>query len=199
MAYNQFTLTKAITELSLVTEDGDLFSSVTAHPLPASLLETVEAGRILALSINTEKAKSEFIIAPLLLYVKGALKNQISLFSGVDLNVDLERGLNGICDFIITHSQNQHILTAPLISIVEAKNDNIRDGLGQCIAEMYAAQSFNHQHNINIPRVYGIVTTGSAWKFLRLEGDRVTFDLPEYYIDNPQMIVGIILHIIQEG
>lgn len=199
MAYNQFTLTKALTELSLVTEDEDLFSSVATQELPASLLETIEAGRMLALSINTEKAKSEFIIAPLLLHIKSVLKNQISLFSGVDLNVDFERGLNGTCDFIITRAKNQHVLTAPLISIVEAKNDNIRDGLGQCIAEMYAAQSFNHQHNINLARVYGIVTTGSAWKFLRLTGDRVTFDLLEYYIDNPQKIVGIILHIIQEN
>ncbi len=199
MAYNNFTLTKALSELNLQNEDADLFSSIEPHPLPAPLQETLEAGRTLALAVNTEKAKSEFIIAPLLLYVRSALKNQISLFSGVDLNVDAERGLVGICDFIISRAKSQHVLTAPLIAIVESKNDNIRDGLGQCIAEMYAAQTFNRIHSPEIERVYGIVTTGSAWKFLKLEGNCVTFDLPEYYIDAPQAIVGIILHIIQHG
>ena len=37
------------------------------------------------------------------------------------------------------------VLTAPLIAIVEAKNDNIHNGLGQCIAAMFAAWEFNQQ------------------------------------------------------
>lgn len=199
MAYNNFSMTKALTDLQLTKAESDLFSAVPAHPLPESLLDTLNTGLQLALPINTEKAKSEFIIAPLLVYVKSLLKNQISLFSGIDLNVDAERGLTGVCDFIISRANSQFLLTAPLITIVEAKNDNIHNGLGQCIAEMYAAQTFNRTHTPEIERVYGIVTIGSSWKFFKLEGNCVTFDLPEYFIDNPQKIIGIILHIIQHG
>jgi hypothetical protein len=203
MAYNTFTLTKALSELKLSNDDADLFSSVQPVDLPESLLETLATGKDLALSINTEKAKAEFIIAPLLLFVKRTLKNQISIFSGVDFNVDGTRGLNGVCDFIISRAPRQHVLSAPLIAIVEAKNDNIGDGLGQCIAEMCAAQIYNQQNaatgTVPIESIYGIVTIGSAWKFLKLTGSNVTFDLTEYYIDNPQKIVGVILHIIQYG
>ena len=203
MAYNNFTLAKALGELQLSNDDADLFSSVQPVPLPEIFLETLASGRDLALAINTEKAKAEFIIAPLLLHIKGLLKNQISIFSGVDLNVDGSRGLNGVCDFIISRAPRQHVLSAPLIAIVEAKNDNIGDGLGQCIAEMCATQLYNQQHTSTdtapIECVYGIVTIGSAWKFLKLKDNHVTFDLTEYYIDTPQKIVGIILHIIKNG
>lgn len=199
MAYHNFTLPRALEELQLTQDVQDLFAAVPPQPLPEFLLDTLQTGLQMALPLNTEKAKSEFIIAPLLVYLKSLLKNQISLFSGVELAVDAARGLTGVCDFIISRAKSQYLLTAPLIAVVEAKNDNLHNGYGQCIAEMYAAQLFNRMHTPEITRVYGIVTIGSAWKFLKLEGTCVTFDLPEYFIDNPQKIVGIILHMIQQG
>ena len=63
---------------------------------------------------------------------------------------------------------------------MEAKNDNLRSGLGQCIASMYAAQLFNQQSSTPIDAVFGVITTGSAWKFLRLQQAVVTLDLKEY-------------------
>lgn len=90
-------------------------------------------------------------------------------------------------------------LVAPFIAIAEAKNDIIRSGLGQCIAAMYAAQLCNRQAKTPILKVYGVVTTGSAWKFLQLEGDVVTLDKPEYYIDNLPKIMGILRQIVQSA
>ena len=153
----------------------------------------------LALAVNTEKAKSEFIIAPLLLELRRSLGDRFALFSGVELAVDPGRGLNGVCDFIITKSARQFILSAPLIAIVEAKNDNLRSGLGQCIAAMCAAQIFNQQSSASIEAVFGAVTTGSAWRFLRLQQAVVTLDVKEYYIDNPGKILGILTHIVQNA
>lgn len=94
---------------------------------------------------------------------------QISLFSGTEFNVDKSKGLTGRCDFIISSSRKQLEVTAPVVTIVEAKNDNIKSGLAQCIAEMVAAQLFNRQKKNQISCIYGIVTTGSNWKFLRLK------------------------------
>lgn len=45
--------------------------------------------------------------------------------------------------------------------------------------------------------MFGAVTTGSAWKFLQLEGDVVALDVKEYYIDNLGKILGILGHLVR--
>jgi hypothetical protein len=129
----------------------------------------------LALAVNTEKARSETIISPVIIEIKNIFTEEISLFSGVDFNgvdfnVEPEQGLNGVCDFIISKSPEQLFITSPVVTIVEAKNENIKLGLGQCVAEMIAAQLF-HQKEVNyIDSIYGVVTTGNImWKFLKLQ------------------------------
>lgn len=89
-------------------------------------------------------------------------------------------------------------MNAPLVMIVEAKNDNLRNGLGQCIASMVAARLFNEKADDGITMIHGVVTTGGAWQFLRLEGSSVTLDLKEYYIDDPGKILGV-LHALLDG
>jgi hypothetical protein len=196
MSYSEFTLEKVQTLLDLTIEDGDLFSSVNEYPLSTDFLNFLRKGSTLALAINTEKAKSEFIIAPVLLETKSLLNDAISIFSGIEFSVDPAKGLNGVCDFIISSSKWQHLLTSPIITIVEAKNDNLRDGLGQCIAEMFAAQQFNRNHHEDRESIHGIVTIGSSWKFIKLNDKIVTLDLQEYFINNPQKIIGILIHIL---
>jgi hypothetical protein len=196
VSYSEFTIEKVQNILNLTIEDEDLFSSVAEYELTKEFLAFLKRGSTLALAINTEKAKSEFIIAPILLEVKTLLNDSISIFSGIDFNVDAEKGLNGICDFIISKSKKQHLLTSPIITIVESKNDNIRNGLGQCIAEMYAAQQVNLRNSDHIRFIYGIVTIGSSWKFLRLNDNTVILDLEEYFINSPKKIVGIIMYLL---
>ncbi len=115
--------------------------------------------------------------------------------------MDASRGLNGFCDFLLTRDAKQFVLTAPLLAVVEAKNDNIRFGLGQCIASMYAARIFNERspgaEASATSTVYGVVTTGGAWRFLRLSGDTLTPDVKEYYIDNLGVIFGVLRAIMQ--
>jgi hypothetical protein len=183
MAYSDFTLPKLKQELGLtIDEQPDLFASV--EPVAASdllnsmLRETVQ----LAIAINTEKARSEMIIAPILLEVRRQAAGQLSLFSGTEFNVDATKGLVGYCDYILSRSKEQLTINAPVILITEAKNENIKAGLGQCIAAMVAAQQFNHQTNEAIATLYGVVTTGEIWKFLKLTDLTVSIDLTDYYI-----------------
>ena len=198
MAYSEFTIEKVQNTFKLTIEDTDLFSLVEDYPLSSEFLAFLKRGSTLALAVNTEKAKAEFIIAPILLEVKQLLHDAVSIFSGIDFSVDNEKGLNGVCDFIISKSKRQHLLASPVITIVEAKNDNLRDGVGQCIAEMVAAQQFNLKNNSNMQYVYGVVTIGSAWKFLKLQDTTVTLDLEEYFINSPHKIVGIFIHILTQ-
>ena len=137
------------------------------------------------------------IVAPILIEIRKQLNNQVSLFSGKDFNVDPQRGLTGFCDFLISKSSEQLIIEAPIITLVEAKNDNIESGLAQCMAEMIAAQLFNQRRNQEINRIYGLITTGSIWKFMQLEETTITIDLNEYFLVNIGKIIGIILHFIE--
>jgi hypothetical protein len=197
MAFGDFTFPEVQHDLGLILTEADLFSQVPALLPREGFAATVAEGATVALAINTEKAKSEFIIAPILLELRHLLGGAVGLFSGVELDVDSARGLNGICDFILTRGPSQFVLSAPLVTIVEAKNDNLRNGLGQCIAAMCAAELYNQKSDKPMPAVYGVVTTGSAWKFLRLMGTTLTLDLKEYYIDNVGKILGVLKHIVE--
>jgi hypothetical protein len=197
MAFGDFHFPQVQSDLGLTFEEVDLFSNVAPVALREDFASTIGEGATIALAINTEKAKSEFIIAPILLELRRQLRGVFALFSGIELNVDPSRGLNGVCDFILSGANRQFVLSAPLVTIVEAKNDNLRTGLGQCIASMVAAQLDNERAESPIKVVYGVVTTGSAWKFLRLEGSTLTLDLKEYYIDDLGTILGILQSLVR--
>ena len=198
MVYSNFTLAKVKEDFSLtVDETQNLFSEI-AVVQPSEILTVILQDYIpLATAIGREKARSEFLIAPILSEVRKQVNYQISLFSGTDFNVDVEKGLLGYCDFLISASKEQFFITAPVMTIVEAKNENIISGLGQCIAEMVASQIFNQSQNIDIPIIYGVVTTGTAWRFLTLKNNQVYIDILEYYINQVDNILGIILNPIQ--
>ncbi|MCE2487640.1 MAG: hypothetical protein J4F42_19175 [Desulfurellaceae bacterium] len=185
MSYSDFTFRQLETVLQLRLEEAELYSAVKPVEISGLLSEVLAENVPLALSIHTEKARSELIIAPVLVELRKTLRHQVSIFSGIELNVDPQKGLNGVCDFIIAASSRQLLLSAPLIHIVEAKNENIKSGIPQCVAKMYAAQLFNSAEACELPVVYGVVTTGSSWKFLQLHG--------EYFIDNIRTIMAILL------
>jgi len=167
---------------------------------PTELLSmTLQETLPLATAINSEKARAELIIAPVLLEVKRQMHQinyQIALFSGNDFTVDASRGLNGSPDFLITRSQEQYYISAPVMTIVEAKNENINLGLGQCGAEMLAAQIFNTGENNLVNIIYGCVTTGILWKFLRLENQTLYIDTVEIPIEPLERLLGIFIMIL---
>lgn len=118
------------------------------------------------------------------------------MFSGVELNADASRGLNGVCDFVLTRPPQQHFLSAPMVAIMEAKNDNLRGGLGPCIAAMVAASLINRTAGKPAAAVSGVVTTGTQWKFLLLNDAVITVDLEEYYVSEAAKIMGILESIV---
>ncbi len=199
MAYSDFTLKRAKLDFNLKTvEDLSLFSHIEALEISSYLSQTLKRNVPLALAINTEKARSELIVINILLEVKEKLSEKISLFSGIDFNVDKERGLTGFCDYIISASKEQFYLESPVITIVEAKNENIVSGLGQCIAEMYAAQLFNQAGNHHPPCIYGAVTTGDEWRFVKLKEGIAYIDQDLYYMSHIQKIIGILVKMAKQ-
>ncbi len=91
------------------------------------------------------------------------------------------------------------MVEAPVVAIVEAKNESISGGLGQCVAEMVGARIFNEREQTRVDTVYGAVTTGTNWKFLSLTGTGLTIDLTEYLIDRPEKLLGILFWMVSSA
>jgi hypothetical protein len=198
MAYSDFNLAKAKNTFGLTLEETrNLFRNVPGVQPSDLLTRLLEENLPLATAINSEKARSEFLIAPILSEVRRQLDYRISLFSGIEFNVEPAQGLSGFCDFLLSASGEQYFISAPVVTVVEAKNENIIAGLGQCAAIMVAAQIFNQRAGNDIELIYGVVTTGTNWKFLTLEQSTVYIDSIEYYIKEVDKILGIFLQPFQ--
>jgi len=198
MPFSSFTIKKVQKEFSLeIIDNVDLFSGMEPREISNHLKETLSDNVFIAVSVNTEKARSELIIAPVLVEIRKIFDKKISFFSGIEMNIDKERDLVGFCDFIISKSPEQLFLSTPVITVVEAKNENIMSGLGQCAAEMIASKIFNEQDGTTLSKIYGIVTSGNLWKFLKLEGNKIYIDLEDYSIKEVSKILGILCSMIE--
>ena len=198
MAYSDFSLAKVSKTFELKILDAvNMFSAIPELESSNFLVETLLYTVPLAISSNTAKARSEMITAPIFIELRKQLNSEISFFSGIDFTIDPEKGLNGNCDFLISRSPELLILTAPVIIIVEAKKENINGGLGQCVAEMLGARIFNEREGNDIPAIFGAVTSGTNWRFLKLKDQVIEIDLTEYYLRDVNKILGILANSIR--
>jgi len=200
MSYSQFTSLSQVKEaFNLKTQEGGRFIPETEAIAPSPVLKSyLEESLPLAASAS-EKARSEGIIYPVLLEVRRILNRQISLFSGEDFTVDETVGLNGICDFLLSQSPEILEIESPVIVIVEAKKADLRTGFGQCIAEMVGAQRFNSAKNHPVSVIYGAITSGTQWRFLKLAENTVTIDLTDYPLPPVEQILGILVWMLQNN
>jgi hypothetical protein len=192
MTYSSFTLDEVETKFDLNLQTGSFLPSIEPIPPSPMLQQFLTTTLPLAQATGSEKARSEFLVAPILVELQALLQHTISLFSGEDFTVDRELGLNGVCDFLISRSSIQFKINAPVITLVEAKKGVLKDGWGQCIAEMVAAQKFNELRRQPITAIYGIVTSGTSWQFLKIQGVDVIIDLEEYSLAPPARLLGIL-------
>lgn len=197
MSYKNFNLDRLRRAFGLsLNVEQDMFGSLREIAVNPALRLTLDENVPLARDVDTEKVRSELILAPVLLEVRRLAGRQIGFFSGIEFNVAEEKGLTGYCDFILSRSPLQLVMSAPAVTIVEAKNDNIKEGLGQCGAEMVAARIFNERDGEGLTTIHGAVTTGTNWRFLKLDGDVLYVDRPEYPLEPVGKILAILLHCV---
>ncbi|MEL7038515.1 MAG: hypothetical protein AAFO04_23310 [Cyanobacteria bacterium J06592_8] len=200
MAYSEFTFRKVKQAFGLKTIEGSSFFPKIEPIFPSQMLsDFLEESLPLAIATGSEKARSELIISPILVEVRKRLNREISLFSGEEFSVDSSVGLTGVCDFLISCSPEQLTIEAPAVVIIEAKKADLNTGIGQCIAEMVAAQKFNTENHQPITTIYGSVSSGTAWRFLKLEEQTVTIDLRDYPLPPTEVILGILVWMVQNG
>ena len=199
MAYSNFTLETVQEAFQLESiQSVGIFSETEPIEPSVELIKALAKKVPLAVAIGTEKAKSEMIVADILIELREHFEHCISLFSGIDFNVDAENDLTGVCDFLVSLSPNQYYLEAPVIILVEAKKDDLITGLGQCVAEMIAAQRFNAEKGNDIPCVYGATTTGVNWLFLKLVGKQLHIDMATYMLERCDRILGILASMVSQ-
>jgi len=113
----------------------------------------------------------------------------------VDINPEetpgLPHPLNGKYDCALSLDDIDFI--SPIISVVEVKKSSLSDGLGQCVAEMYATLKKFQQD-----QVYGIITDGEVWSFLLLENLTLSVNENNYYISKVADIVDRIGYIAEK-
>jgi hypothetical protein len=196
MAYTDFSLDALRITSHLTLVQAPLFPDLPPLAILPWLQETLDKGMPLAL--GSEKARSEFIIVPLLLASRELSQNRVAIYSGQRLDVDAANGLVGECDFILTATPPLPIIQAPIICIVEAKKNDIEGGYGQCAAQMLGAYRLNQRDGTGIDTIFGCITTGETWQFLKLEPDLLTIDSERYYINEVGAILAVLQAIISQ-
>jgi hypothetical protein len=195
MEYSEFTLESAIRAFEIDVGEADLFPALNPVIVPQWLPGQLARGTRLALL--SEKARSEFIVVPILLAVRELSGDRVAIFSGQRLDVDAPRGLAGECDFLLAIGPSVPPLRAPIAAVVEAKKNDVEAGLGQCIAQLVAAREFNKSSKLGEVPLFGCVTTGEAWQFLRLLGPRAELDSRRFYLDNVPGVLAALLTIVR--
>jgi hypothetical protein len=196
MAYSDATFAKLRTEYKILQDYQDFkFKTLVSIPPSTRLAEDIAEGT--QMTITSEKAKSEFLLAPIVKELQR--KNpQITLFSGVNFSIEGEKLLNGTPDFMISARPRRADIEAPIFCMLEAKNGIIEEGFAQCAAEMYAARLFNKQTNEPYETIYGVVTNAFDWVFLRLEAEYIWIDTQRYFLNDLPKILGIFQFIIDQ-
>ena len=141
-------------------------------------------------------------MVPILLELRRLSAEPFAIYSGRNLEGDRSLGLNGECDFLLSRGETSYSLHAPVFAIVEAKKQDLDLELGQCAAQLIGARLFNQKKNESIPILYGCVTTGDNWLFLKLEDQMLTLDTHRYFYSEIDRILGFLTQIltkIQEG
>ena len=198
MAYSNYkTLIQVVDKFGLEVERGKFFNNITPVSPSDWLVKSLEIASTLPSS--NEKAKSERFIFPILMEVYDTYKDKLTLFSGDELNVEPENDLNGACDFFFSQKPNAFLLEAPIVSLAEAKKENMDYGVAQCTAQMIGAQKYNEQKGKIIPIIWGCATTAGEWKFLQLKGNKLYVDTDNYYVDKLDVLLGVFKAIFENA
>ncbi len=193
MAYEDFSLEAAESSFALVSRPVELFPGLRPVPVANWLRDYLDRGQHVA-ALVSEKARSEFLVVPILMAASELTASELAIYSGQRLDVDPARGLAGECDYIVALTPPLPRLKAPLITVLEAKKGDLEASLVQCAAQMVGARVFNERAGLGHLHVHGCVTSGEVWQFLRFEAEMLMIDRTRLFLDN----VGGILAVLGE-
>jgi hypothetical protein len=185
--YSSFSFKAVKKQFGLKSVKGILFDNLTPIEPSNWLLETFE--RTNEMTIISEKSRSEWIVAPIMTEVKHRNLDKMSILSGENMDVLKEQSLTGECDFVFVKDPYALYIESLIFCLVEADKHDLMVGMGKCIAQMVGARMLNEQDNVDFPVIYGCVTTGRDWQFLKLENQTITIEENlKYIIELPHLL-----------
>ena len=194
MGFSSYKKIKTVAKkFNLSSSFTSIFEDIEPRIPSAWLKQTLEMAMIFPLM--NEKTKAERIIAPILLEVGQEYRNYITLFSGEEINVSSQDDLSGECDFFFALHPPQPYMDAPIISLAEAKDEDMEWGTAQCAAQLYGAYLYNKAEGREIAVLYGCATDGIEWQFMRFENN--TFYIHSKVFTDIQEILGVWHYIIR--
>lgn len=194
MAYSGFKLKELKQQFQLEEKGIKLFYEIKTIEPSDWLKQTLKLG--LKMPLLSEKARSERIVSPILFECWEQNKESFGIYSGMNLEADIANGLNGECDFIIAARADTYTVESPIFMLIEAKDNDIKLGIPQCVAQMLGARLYNQKDGKEIPVIYGCVTTGDDWQFLKLQDNTIYIDIERYYLNNVPQLLGILQSIV---
>ncbi len=194
MAYGDFSFDDIESKFGIKNKVKRLFDD-NLPPLEPSPNLKYALDMAAELPIRSEKAKSESIVFPILVELRHRNQNFFTIYSGDNLSVDNTQGLNGECDFILAKDVGSFSINFPIFQIVEAKKNDIDLGVPQCAAQLVGAKLFNEKKGVKIDHIFGCVTTGNEWLFLKIDSE-LTIDSRIYYLNELNELLAVFQQII---
>jgi hypothetical protein len=117
-------------------------------------------------SITSEQARREFLIAPVIRKICRQTQQRVR----VEYPITVSNWLKGTLDYYFRD-----------LLVIEAKRDNLENGFTQLAAELIALDQWT---NSDRPILYGAVTTGNDWRFGMFDRSsrQITQDLKLYRV-----------------
>ena len=200
MSYRKFTLSEVESKLQVKLAAAEsLFAEVREAAVSEWLETALRAGRPLAEANNNRKARAAWLIAPTLLALVQQTGGRIGLFPGLEFDVDKELGLVGVCDYIISASPGRWLIDAPFLAVTQGDPGALEAALPACLAQMAAARLHNEREGGGVSTIYGALTDGLTWRFLKLDGAAAQLERREYSLDQPGLLLGVLLRMCSEA
>ncbi len=196
MSYSDFTMDMVRHDFGITVRDHVLFEPVSDLVPSPWLRESLQKG--VDPAFISEKARGEFIVAPILIECRERMQHRVNIFSGIRLDVEPEKGLKGECDFVLARTASALVLQSPLMLILEAKKHDIEEGAGQCAAQLLGACRYNERDGKPLPFIYGCVTNGDSWLFLKLQGNDLQVHPQRYSIHQVSKILWFVMQCLQD-
>lgn len=194
MAYTDFNSRQLAQNFNLKFKAEAFFEDLKPVEPSSWLIETLKKGR--KAGFSSEKSRSERLVNPVLLELSERNDNRFTIYSGEILDADSSKGLNGECDFMLSHSGIIEFVTAPIFCITEAKKQDLEKGIIQCAAQLVGAEVFNENENHPVDTIFGCSTTGVEWVFLKLSNNTITIDRNRYYITELPKLLGALQTVV---
>ncbi|WP_373546545.1 hypothetical protein [Chamaesiphon sp.] len=134
MTYRDFTLNRVKQQFGLNIVIGVFLTDPPRLPPREWLTNLLDRSVPFVGGFSNEKVRSELIVAPLLFEFRELLDRQVGFFSGTDFSVDVELGLSGDCDFLLTRSKSELTIEDPAVVVIQAQKGDFNASWGHCAA-----------------------------------------------------------------